>query len=397
MVKLSLFEAYGIEAEYMIVDKNTLNISACADKIFEHLTGEKGESEFEDGAVTWSNELVNHVLEIKCSLPEASLFKVHEEFHKGIVKMNKALEQFDCCLMPTAMHPWMNPHKETMLWPHGQKEIYQKFDEIFGCEGHGWSNLQSVHINLPFANDQEFAVLHSAIRVVLPLIPWLSASSPFVENKNTNFADNRLHFYFENQKKIPEIAGQIIPEQIESEADYKKLYQKIYTAIKPHDPKGVLCHPWVNSRGAIPKFTDKAVEIRLMDIQECPLADMSLVMFFVELIKSICGHADKLKSANHLKTSMLKTILDQSLGYNDFTLPKEYSALFLESAPKTMQNLAQELGKQITNEFPQKQQNALNTIINKGSLAKRIKNKNSDAKQIYQELINCLKTDSLYE
>ena len=43
--------------------------------------------------------------------------------------------------------------------------IYDTFDRIFSCKGHGWANLQSMQINLPFRGDEEFARLHAAIRV----------------------------------------------------------------------------------------------------------------------------------------------------------------------------------------------------------------------------------------
>ena len=38
-----------------------------------------------------------------------------------------------------------------------------------------------MHVNLPFADDAQFARLHAAIRLVLPLLPALAASSPIAE------------------------------------------------------------------------------------------------------------------------------------------------------------------------------------------------------------------------
>ena len=74
-------------------------------------------------------------------------------------------------LLPTAMHPWMDPDRDLRLWPHEASAVYEAFNRIFSCRGHGWANLQSAHINLPFANDEEFGRLHAAIRAVLPIIP----------------------------------------------------------------------------------------------------------------------------------------------------------------------------------------------------------------------------------
>src|SRR5678809_520166 len=89
----------------------------------------------------------------------------------------------------------MNPERETRLWPHEDNEIYEAFDRVFGCTGHGWSNLQCTHLNLPFAGDAEFARLHAAIRLVLPIIPALAASSPILDSRLTGLMDTRLHCY----------------------------------------------------------------------------------------------------------------------------------------------------------------------------------------------------------
>ena len=53
------------------------------------------------------------------------------------------------------MHPWMDP-RAASLWPHEYGEVYAAYDRIFDCRRHGWANLQSVHLNLPFADEREF-------------------------------------------------------------------------------------------------------------------------------------------------------------------------------------------------------------------------------------------------
>src|SRR5690606_22899704 len=101
-----------------------------------------------------------------------------------------------------AMHPLMRP-AEAVLWAHEYSEVYAAFDRIFNCHGHGWSNLQSVHLNLPFADDAEFARLHAAIRLVLPLLPALAASSPFVEGRASGLPVSRMAFDHGNSAKLP--------------------------------------------------------------------------------------------------------------------------------------------------------------------------------------------------
>ena len=141
-------------------------------------------NEVECGALRWSNELVLHVLELKTNGPASVLGGLADEFTRQVRQINQLLEGFGGMLMPGAMHPWMDPDLETRLWPHGDRSIYAAYDRIFGCRGHGWSNLQSTHLNLPFQGDEEFGRLHAAIRLLLPLLPALAASSPVIGGRS---------------------------------------------------------------------------------------------------------------------------------------------------------------------------------------------------------------------
>jgi gamma-glutamyl:cysteine ligase YbdK (ATP-grasp superfamily) len=285
--RYSLFEVTGVELEYMIVDRTTLNVKPLCDELLRAVTGQIT-SDYENGTIAWSNEIVNHVVELKTNGPVNSLYGLNELFYNNIVRINSLLEQFNAVLLPTGAHPWMNPFTETRLWEHDYNKIYALYNRIFDCRGHGWSNLQSTHINLPFKNDEEFAKLHAAIRMLLPLIPALCASTPLLDGKLTGFVDSRLETYRHNQNKISVIAGKVIPEQAFSEQEYyEKIFNPIIAAITPFDEEGVLEHFFLNSRGAIARFDRGAIEIRVLDIQECPKADVAIVEAIVAVLQLI--------------------------------------------------------------------------------------------------------------
>ena len=47
-----------------------------------------------------------------------------------------------------------------------------------------------------------------------------------------------------------------------SSIDYEEhIFGKIYRAIAPHDPEGLLQHEWLNSRGAIARFDVAAFNV----------------------------------------------------------------------------------------------------------------------------------------
>jgi hypothetical protein len=284
--RFSLFERFGVELEYMIVRRDDLRVAPWSDRVLVDAAG-RPVSDVERGPATWSNELVAHVIELKTTDPTTTLDGWAATFAAETAEIDRRLAAHGARLLPTAMHPLMRP-EEAVLWTHDFSEVYAAFDRIFDCRGHGWSNLQSVHLNLPFADDAEFARLHAAVRLVLPLLPALAASSPVVEGRVTGWADNRLAFYRHNSAKLPALGGRVIPEPVYSEKDYaREIFEPIGRALAPHDPDGALEPVFSNSRGAIARFDRGSIEIRLLDIQECPAADLAIVRTVVAWLREL--------------------------------------------------------------------------------------------------------------
>jgi gamma-glutamyl:cysteine ligase YbdK (ATP-grasp superfamily) len=284
---LHLFEGFGIELEYMIVDAQSLDVRPIADEVLREVGGGY-DLEVKRGPVAWSNELALHVIELKTNGPVPALSGVSALFQSDLQALNGLLSKAGARLLPTAMHPWMDPFRELKLWPHENDVIYQTFDRIFDCRGHGWANLQSMHLNLPFANDDEFGRLHAAIRMVLPLLPALAASSPFSDGVRRPDLDTRLEVYRHNAARVPSVSGMVIPERVFNQRDYEgKLLQRIYDDLAPLDPAGVLRDEWVNARGCIARFDRMAIEIRVLDIQECPQADLAIAAAVTAVVRAL--------------------------------------------------------------------------------------------------------------
>jgi carboxylate-amine ligase len=283
--KYALFDVAGIELEYMIVDRKTLSVKPICDKLMQKVAGSVISS-YDNGLIMWSNEIVNHVIELKTNGPVKNIADVAKAFYDNVLQINAILESFDAVLMAAGAHPWMNPLTETQLWEHESNEVYTLYNKLFGCHSHGWSNLQSTHINIPFANDEEFGRLHAAIRVLLPIIPALCASSPILDGKITGYYDSRLEHYRKNQQRVPSITGKIIPEAAFTEAAYYHvIFNPMMSEVAPFDPQKILDCQFLNSRGAIARFDRGAIEIRILDIQECPMADLAIAEGIIAILK----------------------------------------------------------------------------------------------------------------
>jgi hypothetical protein len=296
----------------------------------------------------------------------------------------------------------MDPRREARLWPHEYNPIYSSYDRIFNCQGHGWSNLQSVHLNLPFHGDEEFGRLHAAIRLVLPILPALAASSPIVDARVTGILDTRLDLYRSNQIRVPSIVGDIVPEPVFTEKDYQEgILQRVYRDIAPLDPEGILQYEWLNSRGAIARFMRDTIEIRLLDIQECPEADLAILQALSAVLRALVGERwvslDRQQSwtAPPLKDLLLDCIVHAEESVID---EPDYLSLFgLKvgrcTAGQLWEHLAEKTGQN---------GNALRVLIEQGTLARRILKavgehpSKQDLKQCYERLSACLAEGKLF-
>ncbi len=285
--KLRLGDGFGIEVELMIVDRETLAVRPIADQLLSVFTG--GEpTDFCDGPVAMSNELTLHVIELKTNGPTPSLAGWAGAFHQQVVRIDRALEAFGARLLPGPVHPTMDPVKETVLWPHDYGEVYATYDRIFDCKRHGWANLQSCHVNLPFGSDEEFERLHAAIRAVLPLMPALAAASPVLDGKRAEALDARLDHYLTHQARIPEAMGLVVPERIRTQQEYEEtIYAPLRERAKVLDPSGTLRPVFLNARGAIARFDRGAIEIRVLDSQECPRMDLAIALLIEATVRAV--------------------------------------------------------------------------------------------------------------
>ncbi len=405
-----LFEALGVELEYMIVSADTLDVQPITDRVMLEVAGEYL-SEIERGTISWSNELALHVIELKTTEPAASPAGLAAAFQQNVAEINAILAPLGARLMPTAMHPWMNPEREMKLWPHDYSPVYETFHRIFDCRGHGWANLQSAHLNLPFATDEEFGALHAAIRLILPLIPALAASSPLVDGAATGLVDSRLDVYRHNARRVPIVSGQVVPEPAFTAAAYQsEILERIYADLAPHDPEGVLRFEWANSRGAIARFDRNAIEIRVVDVQECPAADLAIVQAEIAVLRGLVeGRFAPTTQQQAMSTAELHRVLLATIRAGEEATIDDPAYLAIWGLNPSEPALASQLWRYLLakvapwlEDADEPTRAALNLILDQGPLARRILQaagespSKADLARIYGRLCDCLATGVMF-
>ncbi len=405
---LRLFQGAGVEIEYMIVDRQSLDVCPWSDRLLRD-SGGGVVTELEDGPLGVSNELVKHLVELKTVGPVADFGDIEAIFTGGVGKMNALLEPLGAMLLPSAMHPFMDPRRETVLWDHELREIYAAYDRIFDCRRHGWANLQSLHLNLPFGDNREFGLLHGAVRALLPLIPALAASSPVVDGAPTGYADTRIEAYRTNQSAIPSIAGTVIPEGVFDMKEYvEQILEPMYGDIAPYDPDEILKGEWLNSRGAIARFERNSIEIRLIDTQECPSMDSAVAAAVFFLARGLTeGFFCPPRALRSLSTEMLDSILKKTARSGGETIidEGEYLSVFgLGGKPRRASMVWRLLIESLMEHYAELRsfRPRLELITEKGTLSARIiegcrgSSSREDIAGVYRDLARRLARNEAY-
>lgn len=272
------FEVCGVEIEYALVDRD-LNVLHAAEDVLAALAGHPA-SDAELGAVAFSNEIVDHVLELKIPVPVRSLAHAEPWLAEAAARVADYLAaQNGARLLPTGMHPWFDP-RGARMWRRSNQAVYGAYERLFDTRTHGWANVQALHVNLPLGREEDAVRLMNASALLVPYLPALAASSPLYEGEVHGAVDCRLAWILEHQARIPESMGRLVPEYIQSLKEYRqRVLRPMYAAVDRLPGAGALRHEFLNARGAVIKASRDSLEVRIVDAQECVRMDLALAVF----------------------------------------------------------------------------------------------------------------------
>jgi hypothetical protein len=174
----------------------------------------------------------------------------------------------------------------------------------------------------------------------------------------------------------------------------------MYADIAPHDPDEVLQDEYLNARGAIARFGRGSIEIRVIDIQECPAADLAVLQAAAALIRGLveerwCSLADQQAVPvdpladlfNDAVTTAEDTVLHNSSLLRIFGCPAQ---------PLTLRQLWSNLDQRLQPDMEPEVRRAFDHILEHGPLARRIRNRlagraaSQSLQSLAAELCDCL-------
>ncbi len=239
----------------------------------------------------------------------------------------------------------------------------------------------------------------------------LAASSPIAEGRDTGVLDYRIEAYRANARSVPSIAGKIIPETVVDGADYqKRILDPMYREIARYDKDRVLCHEWLNSRGAIARFERNAIEIRLVDAQECPQADVAIAAAVAAVAKALYSERwSTLWQQQALPTDTLHRILMATMRTGEEAVIDDAQLLDVVGmksrrvkAGEIWQHLI-DTGTDGSEEDGAWWRSRISFILDSGSLARRILRavegdfSRGHLREVYGRLCQCLENGQMFE
>jgi hypothetical protein len=229
-----------------------------------------------------------------------------------------------------------------------------------------------------------------------------------LDSKYCGFLDGRIETYRHNQEKIPSITGKVIPEAVFTyKDDEEQIFNRVKADIAHYDPEHLLNHFFLNSRGAIARFDRGAVEIRLVDIQECPDADIAIAEWEVAVLKGLAeGAFASEKEIRALDTDALAKILLDTTHAAEKTVISDRNYLKIwgiDASEITAKELVLKITEKVKNKISSHSQELLQKMFKRGTLASTlVKNvganpDNDDFVYEYGKLAHCLAENRLYE
>ena len=386
----------GPEHEYSLVNRD-LKPLPISDKIIKDYCG-KIINFIELPFFTFGKEMQLHVMEIKANQPFKSPFEFEETMQNAVSTLSQIVQKYGAMLLGTGMHPLLKL-AGTGIWPHYHRKIYQQYGKIFDLNQHGWLNIQSFHLNLPFQKDPDAIQTHNQLTNLCAYLPAISASSPIYEGKNGSDIDNRLQFYKVNQKEIPSISGDVIPEYVFSLGQYKRDVIERYSQdlANAGADKTLLHREWVNSRGVIFRFDRCALEVRVIDEQECIKSDVALSCFVRAALRGLnasnvelLSHDVLVKDFNNIIRCGLNAEVLNPCGKTARQVCQIYLRIAMEHATEDEKKYLWLVKKRI-------EEGSLSELIHERVLRRAQKTSlDQSIMDVYSTLIKCLKDNQPY-
>lgn len=401
-----LFDAYGFAVGYAVVDRKTLEVLPIADELLAVAQPEPAEGAKRDLEILPG--IAAHAIGFRNSRSMRKPAKWGRKLATRTGLLSAVLEKHNAMLLPGGAHPFYLPARDAKPGNGMDAGARAVCEQIFDLRGHGWSNDQPLRLDVRFDKASEFSKLHAAVRLLLPIIPGLTAASPIREGSLTGLHDARLEAHLLAHERVPELTGAFVPEAVFEQEDHdREILVPIAQALAKCDPDHVLDPLAMNARGATTNFERGAMSIHVIDAQECASANMAVAELLITVLKAlvtgrwVSTYLQRAWSVDDLQAMLMNTIKD---GDKTVISNGDYLLMFglLKQGRMPVIKLWQHLFVELYGDLSANARQHIGHILEHGTLAARIMNavgKRPSAERIrttYTAMAQCLAADKSF-
>ncbi len=402
---------FQLQLNLALVGRGSLDALPLADELLSLQCDGERLRVVEDGDASWSNVGPRHMLRLAPKHGFESMDAAKEFFSSQLTALAAEADRVEGRLMPGGMHPWLRTG-DIESWPHGGAMQDAAVHTLFGKRRHGWGNQQPLHLSLPFASEQEFAPLYASLRFLLPLMPALSAASPFAEGKRGPALQCRLaarHDYLCSHPVFALTSVQrLVPPALRELNAFESLVTEPLTkGLQRQRVADSLPPKQVSASGLWVDPIAGHIEIRMLDGQECLQSNLAICAALQSLTSHLSfDSAVPTAELDVWPAARLDELVQETMRDGAEAILRDGEYLRTWGFPEGSRCRAGELlqflwEERLSSTFDDTLRTSLHTIVHRGTLAARLLAllpPQWDAEAlfgVYRTLVSCLRDDTI--
>ncbi len=228
----------GIEVEFQLLDRQTFGLCPKAVEIISSLPNHL--------QTRIKPEFIQSMVEVNTRVCD-SVLEAEDDLKDTIRYLERTTSLYNCSIFASSLHPFSS-YQDQKLYPDPRYKKILKELQVIGKR----LITQGLHCHIGLNSGQTAIKVFDNLRSFLPMLLALSASSPFLEGKDTGFASFR-------SKLFDALPRSGMPDALESWDNYCQLVNLLKNCGIINQPRDI----WWDVR---PSPELGTIEIRICDI-----------------------------------------------------------------------------------------------------------------------------------
>ncbi len=254
--KSSLF-SIGVEVEFQLLNRNSLNLEPCAPKILNNIP--------KSFKTKIKPEFIKSMLEVTTGVC-TNIYEACTDLEHGIKELESQAKELGFLIFASSLHPFAKCKDQELSDDVRYKQLMDEFQFV------GRRLItQGLHVHIGIDNGDKAISVVDRMRTFLPLLLAISASSPFFEGEDTGLCSFRSKLF----EALPRSG---IPDSFKSWENFQTLANLLYKAGIIKTARDI----WWDIR---PHSILGTVEVRVCDVPFRFKEIMALVAFIRVLVE----------------------------------------------------------------------------------------------------------------